>query len=390
MDTRTLRPLPVPPGDPASILPDLADAIAGNVTWLPVPAGRGRADRDRAELLIRSQRCGAPVDPDIAVVVATSGSTGTPKGALLTPGNLVSAADATHTALGGEGHWLLAMPGHHIAGLQVLVRALVAGTAPLHLDVSDGFHVDAFAATTSELVAAAARDDTPAYTALVPLQLAKALDTLAGIEALRKFDAVLIGGGHLPRHLRQSCDRLGIRIVSTYGSSETTGGCVYDGHPVPGARVRIRDGRILLGGPMIAAGYRNPPPGDDSFAEPGWFATRDRGEITDGLLTVTGRLDDIIDSGGLKLHPGVVEKAMLDITGVDGACVVGVPHPRLGQAVVAAYTGSIDPCQVIEGLDELPRWQLPKDVRRLSTMPVTGPGKPDRDAVRRLFTTPRR
>ncbi|MCX7541656.1 o-succinylbenzoate--CoA ligase [Corynebacterium sp. P5848] len=388
MSTRILRPLPVPPDNPAAILPDLAEAISGNVTWLPVPAGRRREDRDRADLLIRSQRCGEPVNPEIAVVVCTSGSTGTPKGALLTPGNLVSAADSTHSALSGEGYWLLAMPGHHIAGLQVLVRALVAGTEPACLDVSAGFRTDDFTKLSHQLTDAATADGLPVYTALVPLQLAKALDTLAGIEALRRFNAILIGGGHLPRHLRESCDRLGIRIVATYGSSETTGGCVYDGQPVPGTRVRIRDGRIHLGGPMIAVGYRTSPPGDDSFAEPGWFATRDRGEITGGVLTVTGRLDDLIDSGGLKLHPGIIENAMLDINGIDSACVVGIPHPRLGQAVVAAYTGTIEPWEVIEGLDDLPRWQLPKDVRHLTTMPLTGPGKPDRDAVRRLFTAP--
>ena len=385
MSNRILRPLPVPPDDPAAILPDLAEAIAGNVTWLPVPAGPERADRDRADLLIRSQRCGEPVAPGISVVVATSGSTGTPKGALLTPANLVAAADSTHSALSGEGHWLLAMPGHHIAGLQVLVRALVAGTEPVCLDVSTGFHVDAFADLATRMSTVSASEGLPAYTALVPMQLAKALDTLTGIEALRRFDAILVGGGHLPRHLRSSCDRLGIRVVATYGSSETTGGCVYDGRPVPGAGVRVSDGRIHLGGPMIAAGYRTAPPDDDSFAEPGWFATRDRGEITDGTLTVTGRLDDIIDSGGLKLDPGIIENAMLDIGGVDSACVVGIPHPRLGQAVVAAYTGSIEPWEVVEGLDDLPRWQLPKDIRHLATMPTTGPGKPDRDAVRRLF-----
>ncbi|MEZ2121732.1 MULTISPECIES: o-succinylbenzoate--CoA ligase [unclassified Corynebacterium] len=390
MSTRILRPLPVPPDDPAAILPDLAEAIAGNVTWLPLPGGHSRADRERAELLISSQRPGDPVDPGVALVVATSGSTGTPKGALLTPTNLVTAADATHSALSGEGYWLLAMPGHHIAGLQVLVRSLVAGTEPSCLDVSRGFDVTAFTHLAQNLANDATAHKAPVYTALVPLQLAKALDTLNGIEALRRFDAVLVGGGYLPRHLRESCDRLRIRVIPTYGSSETTGGCVYDGRPIPGARIKVHDGRILIGGTMVAAGYRTPPPRDDPFAIPGWFATSDRGELVDGVLHVTGRMDDLIDSGGLKLHPGIVERAMLDINGVDQACVTGIPHPRLGQAIVAAYTGSLDPWEVIEGLDDLPRWQLPKEIRHLRNMPVTGPGKPDRAAVERLFTGPTR
>lgn len=374
--TRLLEPLVVDPRDPVTILPALEEAIAGQRTLLPVPAD----DPSRATLLRDSQRAGQPISPDIALVVSTSGSTGTPKGAQLTPLNLVSSADATHRHLGGEGQWLLAMPAHHIAGLQVLVRSLIAGVDPLALDLSTGFHTADFAAAAAELHATGDR----CYTALTPMQLAKLMDTLQGIEALRLFDAVLVGGAALNPQLAQAARDMQITVVTTYGSSETAGGCVYDGRPLPGARVRVEGGRIHLGGPMIAHGYRNAP-AHEAFAEKGWFATSDAGVIEDGALRVTGRLDAIIDSGGLKLQPEVLEQAMLGVPGVTGACVVGIPDQRLGQAIVAAYTGPATPGEVIEGLDHLPRWQLPKDLRRVVELPLTGPGKVDRRGVEKLF-----
>lgn len=370
---RLLRPLTVPAADPTEILPELVAAISGEETFLPVPE-----DAEQAQLLKSALRVGQPIDPDIALVVSTSGSTGTPKGALLTPKNLVSSADATHQALGGPGQWLLALPGHHIAGIQVLVRALVAGVEPIALNVAQGFNVSRFCALAHQLADLGDRT----YTSLVPLQLFKAMDTLAGIEALRRFDAILVGGAPTTEKTRRQCRELGIRIVATYGSSETSGGCVYDGHPIPEAKVRVKDGRIHLGGPMIAAGYRNPIP--DVFVD-GWFITQDSGVVADGKLQVTGRIDAIIDSGGLKLHPEVLEQAILSLDGVEHACVVGVPHPRLGQAIAAVYSGTRAPEDVVTGLENLPRWQLPKHILRMEELPLTGPGKIDRRAVQRLF-----
>ena len=374
--SHNLEPLPIDPANPTGVLGDLEDAIAGRRSLLPVPAH----DSARTTLLNTSQRAGQPIDPGTALVVATSGSTGTPKGAQLTAGNLVSSADATHQFLGGEGQWLLALPAHHIAGLQVLVRSLIAGVDPLQINLTHGFDIRDFARAAGEL----ARTGERAYTSLTPMQLAKAMDTLQGIEALQLLDAILVGGAALNPQLAASAADMQINVVTTYGSSETSGGCVYDGRPIPGARARLQEGRIHLGGPMIAHGYRNHP-GHEAFAEPGWFATSDAGFIEDRHLVVTGRLDAVIDSGGLKLQPEVLEQAMLAVPGVTGACVVGIPDPRLGQAIVAAYTGTASPGEVIAGLDHPPRWQLPKELQRLTELPLTGPGKVDRRGVAKLF-----
>jgi O-succinylbenzoic acid--CoA ligase len=274
------------------------------------------------------------------------------------------------------------MPAHHIAGLQVLIRSMVAGVEPMAIDVSRGFNIDDFARATRELKETGERT----YTSLAPMQLAKAMDSTNGVGALQTYDAILVGGAATNPQLLDSATTLGINIVTTYGSSETAGGCVYDGVALPGTEIRVAGGRIYLGGPTIAHGYRNAP-GHEAFAEPGWFQTSDGGVLEAGVLTVTGRLDNIIDSGGLKLHPEVLETAMLKISGVDQACVVCTPHPRLGQAIVAAYTGWASMPDILESLEEadFPRWQLPKELKRLPEMPITGPGKVDRQAVLKLF-----
>ncbi|WIM68040.1 o-succinylbenzoate--CoA ligase [Corynebacterium breve] len=371
-----LEVLPVDPAHPTAILDDLEEAIAGQRSLLPVPAN----DSVRTNLLKNTLKAGRDIDDRIALVVSTSGSTGTPKGAQLTPANLVASADATHQYLGGPGQWLLAMPAHHIAGIQVLVRSLIAGVEPAACDLTHGFDVAEFAYLAQELNSTGDR----CYTSLTPMQLSKAMDTLQGIDALRLFDAILVGGAATSPKVLDSARKLRVKVVTTYGSSETAGGCVYDGQPIAGAQVRVRNGRIYLGGPMIAHGYRNLPE-HEAFEHPGWFATSDGGTLDDDHLTVTGRLDAVIDSGGLKLHPEVLEKFMLALDGVDSACVVGAPDERLGQRIVAAYTGSATRADLLEALDELPRWQIPKDIVHLDAMPVIGPGKVDRQKVSELF-----
>ncbi|OIR40816.1 O-succinylbenzoic acid--CoA ligase [Corynebacterium sp. NML140438] len=374
--TKLLELLPVDPAKPLAILPALEEALTGQRALLPVPTN----DPARANLLRNTQGVGEPIADDVALVVATSGSTGTPKGALLTPTNLIASADATHQALGGPGQWLLAMPAAFIAGVQVLVRSMVAGVEPAFVDLTHGFHVDEFAARTAEIVATGDR----CYTALTPLQLDKAMSTLTGIDALRSFDAVLVGGAATNPALLDSAAKLRINVVTTYGSSETSGGCVYDGVPIAGANVRIRDGRIWLGGPMVAQGYRNQPEHPD-FAEPGWFRTSDAGQLVDGHLTVEGRVDNVIDSGGLKLQPEVLERFLLGVPGVADACVVGVPDERFGQRICAAFAGEAQVPDVMDALQDLPRWQVPKELKRVAALPLLGPGKVDRAAVRDLF-----
>ena len=378
--TNLLELLPVAPANPLAIMPALEEALTGQRALLPVPAN----DPARTNLLRNTLEPGAPIDDDIALVVSTSGSTGKPKGAMLTPANLISSADATHQALGGEGQWLLAMPAAYIAGIQVLIRSMVAGVEPAYIDLTRGFNVAEFAERAEELATTGERT----YTALTPMQLAKATSTLKGIDALRTFTAVLVGGAATNPRLLESASKLRINVVTTYGSSETSGGCVYDGSPIAGARVKIVDGRIHLGGPMVARGYRNV---DSPDLQDSWFRTSDAGSLIDDHLTVHGRIDNIIDSGGLKLHPEVLESFLLKVEGVTGACVVGKQDARFGERICAAYTGSATVADIMDAFDdaedagEIARWQVPKEIKVVPALPQLGPGKVDRAAVRELF-----
>nr|WP_318276398.1 o-succinylbenzoate--CoA ligase [Mycobacterium eburneum] len=343
---------------------------------VPVPAGHAAA----VEL-----RVGEAIDDDVAVVVTTSGTTGAPKGALLTAAALTASATATHDRLGGPGRWLLALPAQHIAGLQVLVRSALAGTTPVEMDVTAGFDIAALPAAVQRLGAGRR------YAALVAAQLAKALGDPAATAALAELDAVLLGGGPAPQPVLDAAAAAGIAVVRSYGMSETAGGCVYDGVPLDGVRVRIADGRVVIGGATLAKGYRNPTV-PDPFAEPGWFVTDDLGAVDDaGVLHILGRVDDAISTGGLTVLPQPVEAALLTHPAVADCAVFGVADDRLGQRVVAAVV-PVDPgapptlealrAHVAAALDAT---AAPRELHLLDALPRRGIGKVDRVALARRF-----
>ncbi len=360
------------------LLAALDDVLHRRCTALvPVPEGIDRS-------ALAALRVDDIIDDDVAVVATTSGTTGTPKGALLTAAALTASAVATHDRLGGPGRWLLALPSYHIAGIQVLVRSLLAGNTPVELDVSTGFDVSRLPSAVHQLGAGRR------YTALVATQLAKALDDPAATAALAELDAVLIGGGPAPRPILDTAAAAGVRVVRTYGMSETAGGCVYDGVPLDGVKLRIDDGRIVLGGPTLAKGYRNPPD-PDPFAEAGWFRTDDVGAVDDsGVLTVLGRVDDAISTGGLTVLPQPVEAALRTHPAVADCAVFGLADERLGQRVVAAVVladGAAAPtldnlrAHLARTLDHT---AAPRELHIVDALPMRGIGKVDRSALIRL------
>ncbi|MGH3998416.1 MAG: AMP-binding protein, partial [Pseudonocardiaceae bacterium] len=237
------------------------------------------------------------------VVVTTSGSTGQPKWVQLSAATLIASATAAHARLGGPGRWLLALPAQHIAGLQVLVRAALAGCQPAVLDLSNGFDPAAFGAAARRFTSGSGR----CYTALVPTQLARLLKT--GADSLTGFDAVLLGGAASPGELQRRARTAGVHVVTTYGMTETAGGCVYDGWPLEGATVRLdAKGRVELSGPMLATGYLDAPEETAAMFRDGWFRTCDLGRLDrQGRLQVLGRADDVIVTGGINVAPAEVE-----------------------------------------------------------------------------------
>src|SRR6478735_1052595 len=391
-----LRPLAVPSGTSAlSLLPLLADALGGDGAVLPVPAHDAR----QISLLTASLRAGEPIDDDIPVVVSTSGTTGVPKGAMLTAAALTASAEATHRRLGGPGRWLLALPAYHVAGLQVLVRSVVADTTPVA--VSAGFDGAELASAVTSLGSGRR------YASLVAAQLEKALRDPAAAAALASLDAVLIGGGPIPQGVAERASAARISVVRTYGMSETAGGCVYDGVPLDGVRVRVErsatshdgdegsatsnDGRVVLGGATLAKGYRNAMQ-PDPFAEPGWFRTDDIGAVDDsGVLTILGRVDDAISTGGLTVLPQLVENALAGHPAVAESAVFGIADDRLGQRVVAAVV--VAPGCAAPTLAELrthvastlPATAAPREIHVVDELPRRGIGKVDRRALAARF-----
>ena len=326
----------LPPDLPAAAMPAaVRDALSGG---LEVPAGT-------------------------ALVVPTSGSTGAPRAVVLSHGMLAAAVDASLTRLGcraGE-RWALALPVRHVAGLMVLLRARALGTDPVV--VADGGDPAALAGA-----AAAAQ-----HVALVPTQLARALDH--GVD-LSGFRTVLVGGGPATADLVARARAADVRVVTSYGMTETCGGCVYDGRPLDGTEVAVTaDGRIRLRGPSVAAREAD---GTSLQDADGWFTTSDVGAVVDGLLEVRGRADDTIVSGGVNVDPVAVAAVLRGHPAVADAVVVGVADEAWGRAVraVVVAAGEVD-LAVLRGhvADVLGRTHAPRQLLRVAAIPRDGLGK---------------
>ncbi|GAA1922380.1 o-succinylbenzoate--CoA ligase [Nocardioides lentus] len=325
------------------------------------------------------------------LVVATSGSTGRPKRVVLPRAAVVASARATAAHLGAEGRWLLALPVSYVAGLQVVVRSLLAGAPPVLGEDHE---------TLGDAVDDLLRGGRPGLCSLVPTQLARLLEDEDGTAALARLRAVLLGGGPVDPALRARAEAYGVRVVATYGASETAGGCVYDGRPLPGVRVRIEAtedvpagtgagtgaGRILLGGPTIAAGYEDDPALSAETFVDGWYRTADAGRLhPDGTLQVLGRLDDVVLSGGVNVPAGAVAARLREHPAVREAEVVGVPDDEWGQRVAAVVVAS-GPAPSLAQLRDfvgatLPRAWAPRSVRVVDALPLLGTGKVDRLAL---------
>jgi O-succinylbenzoic acid--CoA ligase len=327
------------------------------------------------------------------VVVTTSGSTGVPKSVVLSRAALDASAAATAARI-DAGAWMLALPAGYIAGLQVALRSLRAGFDPVPL--RGHFTPEAFRAATARLPAGAAR-----YTSFVPAQLRTLLDDPdpRTAESLRTYAAILVGGQALPVHLRERAQDAGIRIVRTYGSTETCGGCVYDGVPLPGVGLRVDAGEVQLTGPMLADGYlADPRRTADAFptAPNGtrWYRTGDAGTFEGGVLRIVGRVDNVIVSGGVNVSLDRVERAVREVPGFAGAVVVGVPDDRWGEASVVVVARA----DVVGDETDLQRVRdavaaeagvpaRPRQLLLVDRLPQLVSGKPDRRAIRETALT---
>ena len=381
--------LPLDAGLPAARLNDLITTFAPDT--VEVPGG---------ETTVRSGQ-GKRVAEGTAVIIGTSGSTGTPKGVELSAAALLYSARASLARVGarpGE-RWLCCLPGTYIAGIQVLVRSLVGDTEPVLAEQADAETVIASGCSHVSLVPTQLRRllgiDIPANT---KNQHSYKSTPLAG------FSSVLLGGAAAAPSLLAAARAAGVPVVTTYGMTETCGGCVYDGRPLDGVRVAIRDeddprspaavhgsGRIWIGGPVLFSGYTGDraAPGPQPLADLGesgyrWFRTGDLGRLdADGRLTVAGRADDVINTGGHKVVPGQVTAALESCPGVRDVAVVGQPDPEWGERVIAVVVAA-DPADppTLELLrlhvrERLPRYAAPSKVVLVDGIPMLPSGKHD-------------
>lgn len=335
------------------------------------------------------------VAPGTAVALTTSGSTGVPKTVLLSRSALTASALATAERL-GAGAWLLALPPGYVAGVQVLVRALVSGHEPAVL--AGSFTPHTFAAAAGAMAASVGGRRVPTFTSLVPAQVQRLVDAEeSGIRTgLSSFEAVLVGGQALAPSLAERAAAVGARVVRTYGSTETSGGCVYDGVPLRDIDVRVVDGEVQLSGPVLADGYLGEPDLTASaFVRDAtgtrWYRTGDAG-CFDGVLRVTGRLDNVIVSGGVNVSLDRVERVVRSVAALGQAVVVGVDDARWGEVPVVVIGASDlvrDPEDVLAEVrarvgDELGAPARPREIVVVEAVPMLPSGKPDRRAARAL------
>jgi O-succinylbenzoic acid--CoA ligase len=343
------------------------------------PLSGGPRDIDR--LVTRWLDEGGPV----SVFVRTSGSTGEPKDVALSASAVRASAAATLSRLGGPGSWLLALPAHYVAGLQVIVRSHLARTSPVVL----AEHPDLAAAT-------AALGSGRRYVAVVPTQLYRWMSNPDDRAALRRYDAVLVGGGAADPSLLAEARAAGVAVVTTYGMSETCGGCVYDGVALDGVSVSLdADRRIRLAGPMLFEGYVGDPELTARVLRDGWLLTPDLGRLDAcGRLEVLGRVDDVVVSGGVNVAISAVERRIEAMPQVAACAVVAEVDAEWGDRLVAHVVpapGGGSPS--LEDVRDFvaaahPRAWAPRRLVIENRLPLLESGKIDRRSLR--AKTPRR
>jgi O-succinylbenzoic acid--CoA ligase len=316
-------------------------------------------------------RDGQPVPGDVAAVVTTSGTTAEPRHVVLTRKAMQASARAVGKALDlapQEDHWLACVPLHHIAGLAIVARSYFCDTA---LTVHPSFDVSAVGDSAGRC----------SLVSVVPTMLARLLG--AGTP-LHRFRRVLVGGGPIPEGLLRSAADVGTSLLTTYGLTETGGGCVHDGKPLDGVEIATSPGgEILVRGAVAMRCYHRDEPATREVTTPeGWLRTGDLGSLgTDGRLTVFDRVKDVIVTGGVNVSPSAVERVLMEHPAVVDVCVAGVADREWGERVVAFVVPSDDehPPTVGElrayGSEHLSRPELPREVVHVRSLPRLPGGK---------------
>lgn len=328
---------------------------------------------DEPSVAIRQLSRWLEADNPDPLLIETSGTTGRPKGVVLPRRAVLASVEASAVRLGESGRWLLALPSSYVAGVQVIVRSLVAGHEPI---VVDGLDIGRAAASD--------HSTTPAFVSLVPTQLHRIMANPDQLAALAHCHTVLVGGAGLDPDQRARAEEAGVNILATYGSSESAGGCVYDGRALDGVSVTLgAGGRVRLAGPTMFSHYENDPALTAESVVDGWFLTSDEGRFTDdGRLEIVGRIDDVVISGGVKIPLSTVADRMRQHLQVEYAEVFGVPDAEWGQKLVAVIVGTANDAELRDWISMVhPRSWAPREFVRAASLPLLANGKVDRQAI---------
>jgi o-succinylbenzoate---CoA ligase len=314
---------------------------------------------------------GRRLPADIAAVVSTSGTTGAPRSVVLSRAAVETSARAVTDGLDIEpraDRWLACLPLHAIAGLAIVARSYFCGTP---LTVHPGFSVDAVAENAG----------TCTIVSLVPTLLVRLLEARA---PLSRFRRILLGGAPVDPDLLERCAEAGVSPTTTYGLTETGGGCTHDGRPLASVHLEVADdGEIFVGGETLMRGYLDDEVATrDAFTSDGRLRTGDLGRVEgDGRLVITDRKKDVVITGGVNVSPSVVERVLSGHPRVDEVCVVGLPDDEWGERVVAfVVPRGPGPRLRVDELREfaaphLARAELPREVRELTDLPRSLGGK---------------
>jgi len=296
-----------------------------------------------------------------------------------------ASAEAAAAELGEPGDWVLALPTSYVAGLNVLARAAHWGREPVVAVGGPTFSALGFAAVTGSL-------DGPWYTSLVPIQLQRLLDSVPGLDALRRCSRILLGGQAPDPALLVRARQEGLSVTITYGATETCGGVLWDGRPIGDAAFDLVDDVVHLRGSSLADGYLDDPEltaeAFPVFDGVRWHRTRDRGEVRAGRLAVLGRIDDVIVSGGVKVSLAEVEFAARR-AGAGDALAVAVDRAGWGQGPGIVTTVAIDEDAIREQVGAM----LGPEARPIAfavvdAIPTLSSGKPDRASAAALLRKP--
>jgi O-succinylbenzoic acid--CoA ligase len=306
------------------------------------------------------------VEEDIALVINTSGSTGNTKSIAISRAALIASTNASHKFLGAVpgDTWSLLLPTTHIAGLNVMIRATALGTKVL-----DNRNVNYFQDAD--------------FISIVPTQLHKAIyEDSKLLEHLAAAEAVLVGGGPLDSNLRKLAESNHVKVVTTYGMSEMSGGCVYNNKPLEGVKFEVDDNSLIkIKGPMMARGYLSSDGTINPFEKNGWFESSDLGEINSGSLKVIGRADEVIISGGEKISLPFVESQIKKIFPDVPLILFSIPDQLWGEKLCI---GSIKNLSLDEIGNKLGPMFKPKSFFLFNEIPMTTIGKPDRMLAKEL------